>query len=683
MNLKNSHLIVKLRFTIKQKYLSILKVLRYYRQKIEIKYIPQSISAIYDRKKYINKNYDQIQDDIFKNISCLYNNTAAVKIIKKLESHAPDSNKKIVQEADKITKHVIYIFGKEYHLEKDLDWHKDSISGKKWPVEFHFDLRIINNEDASDIKFPWELNRLHQTAILGKAYVITKNEKYVDEFINQVYSWINANPYNMGINWSCSMEVAIRAINLIWAFSFFRESRRILKDFNIVFQNLMYFHGNYIFRNLENLSIIKGNHYLANLIGLFYISSIFSCFKISKKWHEFSVKELKSELKKQICEDGTNFEGSIPYHGLVTEMLILIAHLIVTIDKTNDGKHDLLPGNSFKSLVFSKLLTMLEYNLYYTKPDGEAPQIGDNDSGKILPFSDTEVRPNDHSHLLAVGGELLKRDDFKFAGYKSYETAIWMSQGIVKSPSQMVLNLGSKCFLNAGIYIIRNDKDYLIIKCGRLGTSGKGSHNHNDNLSFELCSDGITYFVDPGSYTYTRHPQMRNLFRSTKYHNTLVIDDLEQNNMAERDLFILNENSNPRIIDWSINKKTVYFCGEVKYNLFSGESMIHRRAINYYFADKVWDIKDVILGKGEHDITLNFHLMKNIDIIKNKNRLILISGDKRGIVLQSECFSNFDVVVKDGWYSPSYGTKEKTKTICAHLSVQLPYEVEYKIYRYE
>ena len=58
---------------------------------------------------------------------------------------------------------------------------------------------------------------------------------------------------------------------------------------------------------------------------------------------------------------------------------------------------------------------------------------------------------------------------------------------------------------------------------------GFGNHKHNDLLGFEYHVAGVPVIVDPGSYVYTSDPDARNLFRSTRSHNTLSVDGQEQN----------------------------------------------------------------------------------------------------------------------------------------------------------
>ena len=77
--------------------------------------------------------------------------------------------------------------------------------------------------------------------------------------------------------------------------------------------------------------------------------------------------------------------------------------------------------------------------------------------------------------------------------------------------------------------VMRRNDDYLLITNGIVGTGGFGNHKHNDLLSFEYHAAGAAVIVDPGSYVYTSDPDARNLFRSTRSHNTLSVDDQEQN----------------------------------------------------------------------------------------------------------------------------------------------------------
>ncbi|HEU4769032.1 MAG TPA: heparinase II/III family protein, partial [Pyrinomonadaceae bacterium] len=148
--------------------------------------------------------------------------------------------------------------------EPPTEWNRDPRSGYLWPLDYHRDIKLMRS-DGSDIRIVWELNRLAHFITLGRAYALTKDERFATAFMEQLRSWNEQNPYGRGPNWQCAMEVALRAINLIAAFELLRPSRQIDTRFLLrLFQQ----HGNYIRRNLEFSYIATSNHYLSDVAGL-------------------------------------------------------------------------------------------------------------------------------------------------------------------------------------------------------------------------------------------------------------------------------------------------------------------------------------------------------------------------------------------------------------------------------
>jgi hypothetical protein len=84
-------------------------------------------------------------------------------------------------------------------------------------------------------------------------------------------------------------------------------------------------------------------------------------------------------------------------------------------------------GLTFPQWYMDRLERMIEFVMYYTKPDGTAPQIGDNDEGRlhILANYGNWIRL-DHRYLLSVGAVLFNREDFKLAAGGYNEEAFWL-----------------------------------------------------------------------------------------------------------------------------------------------------------------------------------------------------------------------------------------------------------------
>ena len=84
---------------------------------------------------------------------------------------------------------------------------------------------------------------------------------------------------------------------------------------------------------------------------------------------------------------------------------------------------------------------------------------------------------------------------------------------------------------------MRFDDLYMIVDCISIDPKSPSGHKHNSRLSFDLFAYDKSFIIDPGAYIYTVDSKMRNLFRSTKYHNTVVVDGKEQNKFSESLLF--------------------------------------------------------------------------------------------------------------------------------------------------
>lgn len=600
------------------------------------------------------------------------------KIMAIMEQYNPSAISRTISEADKICCHRFNIFGKEYYLGENINWHRDSKTGYVWEQKYYADIKSIDLTNNADIKYAWEINRFHHTVILGKAYWYTGDEKYTEEFVQQVLSWNESNPYSRGINWNCSMEVAIRAVNIIWAYMFFMESPKVTGSFREKICKLMFLHGKHIRENLENRGRVNNNHYIADLIGLIYISKLFPVFHSSGKYESFAIREIRKEMDRQVNNDGACYEDSIPYHRFVTEMLFhaffLQKRLDEWSDQTTDADCKRNRDNKIGADYLEVLEKMFEFTLFYTKPDGSAPQIGDNDGGRLLPLGDPDEYNGNHLHMSAIAGEFFNRDDFRQAGFDNYEEAIWLFGKRIELPLRKKLSVNSMAFADSGYYVMRGNDDFLIVKCAKLGTGGKGTHTHNDNLSFELCMNGITYITDPGTYTYSSDKDMRNLFRSTQYHNTLVIDDMEQNTISERDLFLLQGNSVPKVNSWTSDLRRDVFDGEVKFNVGTGREIIHKRKIIFNKAEEIWQICDELLGDGDHELVWHFHLASGIKVECGRNSIHLRHDKSYAALMKFAAPEGCNIEICKGWHSPAYGIKTEKNIIKIVITRRLPTE---------
>jgi len=398
---------------------SVIRLTKRRIRRYTIKFHPVKIS---DKAFLKATGYKTIDEFLNRNQPMFFfNSRDKERIVETISKEYFDFIEQTINDADEICNHIFNLLGSgTSELGEEIDWHLDFKSGYKWNSKTyylgtgkHVDCYLKKGIHA-DVKVPWELSRCQHFVTLGKAYWYTGDEKYAKEFARQIESWIEINPVELGVNWACTMDVAIRAVNWIWGYYFFCDSPSITKEFKVKFFKSLFLHGRHIINNLE-FGHIRGNHYLSDIAGLVYVGIFFQETKEGKKWLEKCLSALKEEMKFQIHEDGVDFEGSTSYHRLVTE-LFLSATLLC-----------LKNGIVFPQWYMNRLERMVEFVMYYTKPDGTAPQIGDNDDGRLHILTNYgNWNRADHRYLLSVGAVLFKRRDFKEAAGEFHEEAFWL-----------------------------------------------------------------------------------------------------------------------------------------------------------------------------------------------------------------------------------------------------------------
>lgn len=397
----------------------------------------------------------------------------------------------IIECANNILKNKFRLFEQDIIFDGDARWHSDFLLKKEVGRDYSFDPEIYFDdvvisagttfERVKDIRVVWELSRLHFLMPLGKAYALTGNKEYVDYFQNILTDWLKHNPYLLGVNWVCPMEVGIRAINLIIGYSYFKDAD-IDEAFRQQYVCLLYDHMRFLEHTWEYYDGRTSNHYLSDLVGYFYL-----CFFFDKKT-DWVIKEILSECEKQIAADGMSYEGSTAYHVLVTELFSLFQLLY-------EQESVALPQT-----FYQKFLMMCEAIAACKINDREMIMIGDNDSGKVLW---TGISPG----MLSKTRTNLPQERTDFEQF--------------------------------GLTVVKKEGWHLSLRHKAYQLRQPSGHFHNDVGSVTLALEGIPILVDPGSYCYTASVFWRNYFRSASVHNAVSLKGKEPVEFDER-LFALN-----------------------------------------------------------------------------------------------------------------------------------------------
>lgn len=574
-------------------------------------------------------------------------------ILTTLRSLSPQYERLVIQEADRICAHVFDLLGSgPTFLGDKIDWHVDFKTGHRWnPRTYYKRIRPAPYPGGYDIKVPWELSRCQHFVRLGQAYWITGDEKYAREFVAQVKDWIASNPWPWGVNWACTMDVAIRAVNWLWGYSFFKDSPSLTDDFLVVFYESLLMHGRHIYRNLENWGGFANNHYLADLVGLIHLGVLCPEFKEASEWRDFGLRELWKEMFVQVYPDGVSFEASIPYHRLVTEFFLYT----IILCRRNDIP---VPDEAM-----ARLEKMLEFVMYYTKPDGTVPFIGDGDNGRLVrlkAWDSPEREWIDHRYLLAIGAVLFDRKDFAQAAGDQWEEVVWLLGHEAEryfqetnARASLPICLESRAFSDGGIFVIRDDGLHLTVDAGWNGQNGHGGHAHNDVLSYELFVHRQTWIIDPGTYIYTGDYEARQNFRSTVAHNTIQVDDEEQNRCKASEPFSIINDACPVILRWCVSDATVILVAEHYGYKRLQPPVVHRREFCLDIATRQLTICDYISGTGQHKLNARWLFPSTLDTQISSFGVILQDDQGNDMVIRWK--GQADATLVKSWASLSYG----------------------------
>lgn len=593
----------------------------------------------------------------------------------------PDAKNLTVSAADKVCEHIFDLLGSgPTYLGNPIDWHLDFKTGHQFnPHKYYKFVLPAKYPGGYDIKVPWELSRCQHFSWLGQAYWFTDDEKYACEFVTQVEDWIEGNPWPWGVNWACTMDVAIRAVNWLWGYHFFKYSPSLNDDFILKFFKSLLVHGRHISDNLA-WSEINTNHYLSHIVGLVYLGILCPEFKEAQRWRKVGLGALWHEVMAQTFNDGVDFEAAISYHRLVTELCL---SAIVLCQRN---------GIVVPEEVLKRLENMLEFIMHYMKPDDTAPIVGDMDNGRIHRLK-AWVNPSrewlDHRYLLAIGAVLFDREDFAHAAGDQWEEAFWLlgQKAIdykLKSNHQSTRSqkLESRVFPDGKLCIMRHQHHYLILDAGDNGQRGKGDHGHNDALSIELSAFGTTFIIDPGTFVYTQDYNARHQFRSTAYHNTVLVDGKEQNRCRPDQPFSMADDAKPEIVKWESRENY-----DVIWAKHSGYTrlkvpVVHHRRILFDKEIGMWLIVDYLEGTGVHNIQQYWHFTP-IDIARVDYPPLSLRADDQGVSLYLAPLDelNRSLKIKDSWISRSYG-KRLQAPVAVYLleGIQLPITLRTLLY---
>jgi hypothetical protein len=570
-------------------------------------------------------------------------------------------------EADQVLRRRVDLLGSGLvDLGREIDWHRDFKSGYRWPLDFYQDLEVTRLGDRSDAKVPWELSRCHHLLTLARGFRLFEEERYAAELESQLASWLDANPPGVGINWTTSMEVGIRAVNLVWAVGTLEASRPLDRDLRDRLIESLRWHGRHIEANLEGGPYLRSNHYLGDILGLLVLGSVLSGEPAATQWSEFARHEFEREIVKQVYADGVSFEASLAYQGLVLEMFLIASYIAAWA------------GAPLSNGFHQQVQRMVEVVRSVRHRDGRVPLFGDQDSGRVLP--EGFARPPTHDNLLWLAAALLGQTK-PLEGSVHPEVAWTFGLDLWSQAAELPAAPPARAaaFLDGGIFVLATERTHVVVRCGDVGQNGSGGHSHNDVLSYELSIDGVPLVVDSGTYAYTFDVSARNEFRSTRAHNTICIDGAEIHPIDPARVFELRRFARPTIEACNLGGDPMELVGSHDGYRRLRPPCVHRRRFSLAVGTGELTIRDELDGGGTHDVQSFVHfapgtLLRRIGDASFDAAL----GEARARISVGGAQVD-EVTVEDGWVSDRYGVRQPGPVLIASGRRAFPATLDHTI----
>jgi Heparinase II/III-like protein/Heparinase II/III N-terminus len=415
-------------------------------------------------------------------------------------------------------------------------WLCDPIGGQLWPGadRYCFAIDYRTKGIRGDVKYVWELNRLqflHPVAVLIAG---TRSAAWAEVAFGLLDSWLETHPPYRSVNWNSGIELALRLVSLTLLVAAIEppaldaRRRTLVRRFTAA-------HA-YWLRRYRSRYSSANNHLVLEALGLFVAGMLAPDLPGASGWSAEGRAILAQEAIRQIHPDGVGAEQSPTYQAFTMEALGLAVLL-------GEGL-----GEPFEAAVYERLACGAEFLSWILDDRGRAPQIGDDDEGRIVAQPPDREARYVASILAAVCG-LTGRGDLA-----PPERDPHLRDALFGAPANAVARGdGLKVFESGGYTVVRDTigtrRVRLVFDHGPLGYLALAAHGHADALALWLTLDDQPVFIDGGTYLYHGGGVIRDWLRGTVSHNTVLVADRPQSEVSGP--FIWNAKARARLVQYA------------------------------------------------------------------------------------------------------------------------------------
>lgn len=421
----------------------------------------------------------------------------------------------------------------------------------------------------------------HQTYLgeLAKAWMVTKDPKYADDWALLLREWIANSPVSSNDSqgpWH-RLPTPIRA--RIWFATMNQMVGSPAFDTELRYQmsRSLLEHARVLSRNprLQHLTLNNIHSGMAN--GLAVLAIMLPEAKESGDWWKLARAKVGQHMQQGVYPDGAYKEVTPLYHYWVTDQFLTVM-LLCRKNRIEAPE------------LFERHEKMYEFMMHISKPDRGWQPIGDADDGKLkIPIA------------MTTAALLYGRQDMRYLGPDDvplgrYSELAWQfpPEKLESYPTMPAVKPSflSHMMPHAQYGVMRTGwekKDrWLLFDCAPDG----GPHTHCDQLQVLLYSAGRDLLLDLGPGPGYKEPD-RPYYISREAHNVLLVNGDG-----------IDRRANPEVVTWSVKDSAEFTAGKVKNSGF-----MQQRGVLFVKPD-YWVVIDHVSGKAEEAPTFKrlFHL---------------------------------------------------------------------------
>ena len=550
--------------------------------------------------------------------------------------------------------HFRFFFDQVFDLGDGPDWFKNPNLNTRARADIHWSRTAMFDPNVGDIKWIWEASRFAWAYALVRAYAATNDEKYAEKFWTLFESWCRQNPPNLGPNYACGQECAIRLMAMCFALYGLGNSAgasgSVERCEKLIVAILL--HADRIDHNIDYAISTRTNHSLTEAVGLYTAGTLFPEYSLSRRWRQRGKAILVREVLKQIYPDGSYIQHSTNYHRLALQDILWA----VRLGRLND--------DSFPDEFIRRFKLATDY-LYQLQDDsGQVPNYGSNDGALIIPLNSCDYRdfrPVIQACRYALTGEKL------FGPGRWDEDLLWLFGRGAAQRSPVSVPRVSSAFASGGYYTLRQHDSWAMIRCHTY----RDRPGQADMLHIDLWVRGVNILCDSGTYSYNDPQAMYRHFKSSFTHNCLVVDNIDQMTQA----------THFQWLDWVKAEALVHRTDEAM-QVFIARMPYRKRATHVRavcaLEHDIWIVIDDVLGSGEHEVQCHWQLPSSAEIELSDNLAnIRIADLEYQLLLSGNGQISAELLTGGehnafGWRSLYYGRMESAWTIRTTQQTPLP-----------